>query len=196
MPPITAHELLGVPATRRVDLRRALNPQALGLLSEREKGRWRTAHNLVAREILTLVLGAGLGDERNWHTRLADLACEFAGFCRTDQPVHPEDLQTVVERVFFFRNDSGLLGSMRAGENLFSELIGDIPTPEGRLRVFQRIVALFPDSPHYWAHLGRYYSIRLNEFAEAVQAIDKAIALNGKDYVLHHMKGMALRNLA
>jgi tetratricopeptide (TPR) repeat protein len=189
-------QLLGITASRRVELHRALNLQSLGLLVETEKGRWRTAHNLVAKEILTLVLGEGLGDERNWNTRLADLACEFAEFCRTSQPVQPEDLQTALERVFFFRNDSGLLGSVRAGENLFSELIGDIPNPEGRLRVLQRVVELFPDSPHYWAHLGRYYSIRLHEFKEAIQAIDKAIALNGKDFVLHHMKGMALRNLA
>jgi tetratricopeptide (TPR) repeat protein len=190
-------EVLGISASRRVELRQALkNGPSLSLLSETEKGLWRTAHNLVAREILTLILGEGLGDERNWNTRLADLACEFADFCRTNQPVHPEDLQTVVERVFFFRNDSELLGSVRAGENLFSELIGAIPNPEGRLRVFQRIVELFPDCPHYWAHLGRYYSIRLHEFAKAIQAIDRAIALNGKDFVLHHMKGMALRNLA
>jgi tetratricopeptide (TPR) repeat protein len=189
-------ELLGIVSSRRVDLRRAVNPQALGLLSETEKGRWRTSHNLVAKEVLTLILAEGLVDERNWNTRLADLACEFASFCRTSQPVHPEDLQTVVERVFFFRHDSEILGSVRAGENLFSELIGDIPNPEGRLRVFQCIVELFPDSPHYWAHLGRYYSIRLHEFEKAIKAIDTAIALNGRDFVLHHMKGMALRNLA
>lgn len=187
-------ELLGIPASKKVELRRALNTQALGLLSETEKGTWRTAHNLVAKEILTLVLGEGLGDERNWNTRLADLACGFADFCRSKQPIYPEDLQAVVERVFFFRNDSGLLGSVSAGENLFSELIGDIPSPEGRLRVFLRIVELFPDSPHYWAHLGRYYSIRLGQFEDATKAIDKAIELNARDYVLHHMKGMALRS--
>lgn len=188
-------ELLGIPPSRKVELRRALNAQALGLLSETEKGSWRTAHNLVAKEILTLVLGEGLGDERNWNTRLADLACDFSDFCRSNQPIYHEDLQATVERVFFFRNDSGLLGSVRAGENLFSELIGDIPSPEGRLRVFLRIVELFPDSPHYWAHLGRYYSIRLGQFEDATKAIDKAIELNARDYVLHHMKGMALRSL-
>ena len=187
--------LLGFPISRKIEFRRALSPQVLGLLSETEKGKWRTSHNLVAKEILTLVLSEGLGDERNWNTRLADVACDFADFCRSNQPVLPEDLQSVVERVVFFRNDSGLLGSVRAGENLFSELISDIPSPEGRLRVFLRIVELFPDSPHYWAHLGRYYSIRLGQFDESIKAIDKAIELSDREYVLHHMKGMALRSM-
>jgi tetratricopeptide (TPR) repeat protein len=189
-------DILAIPASKRVSLRQALKTgRALGLISETEKGYWRTSHNLVAKEILTLLLAEGLADERNWNTRLADLACEFASFCRTNNPIHPEDLQNTVQRVFFFRNDSELLGSLCAGENLFSELIKDIPNPEGRLRVFLKIVELFPDSSHYWAHLGRYYSIRLRQFPEAIQAIDRAIALNGKDYVLHHMKGMAIRNL-
>jgi tetratricopeptide (TPR) repeat protein len=188
-------DALGIPSSKKVDFKKVLNSAALGLLTEAEKGCWRTRHNLVAKEILTLLLGEGLSDERNWNTRLADLACEFAAFCRTNQPIHPEDLQTVVERVFFFRNDSGLLGSLRAGENLFSELIGDIPNPEGRLRVFLCIVELFPESSHYWAHLGRYYFIRLGEFTQAIEAIEKAITLNGRDPVLHHMKGMALRSL-
>jgi tetratricopeptide (TPR) repeat protein len=188
-------EILGIPATKKVDLRRALNEQAVGLLSEIEKGHWRTAHNLVAKEILVLMLGEGLNDERNWNTRLADLACQFAEFCRTSQPVHPEDLKKTVERVFFFRNDSRILGGVRAGDNLFSELIVDIPSPEGRLRVFRRLVELFPDDAHYWAHLGRYYSIRLGQFDEAMIAVEKAIDINPADYVLHHMKGMIARNV-
>lgn len=188
-------ELLGIPLAKRVELCRALSPQVLGLLAESERGYWRTRHNLVAKEILTILLSEGLLDERNWTTRLADVAREFADFCRSGLPVCPDDLQASVERVFFFRNDSGILGSSSAGDNLFSELIGDIPSPEGRLGVFLRIVELFPENAHYWAHLGRYYAIRLHQFDEAIRAIDKAIEISPRDNALHHMKGMAIRNL-
>jgi tetratricopeptide (TPR) repeat protein len=57
------------------------------------------------------------------------------------------------------------------------------------------LTELFPEEAHFWAHLGRLYSLELKQFKEAVDAIDKSLSLpqGESDHVLHHMKGMALR---
>ena len=188
--------LLQLPPTRPVDFRRVLSVEALGLLVEVGRGRWRPMHQLVSTEILELTLSTNSNDTRLWKLRLADLAREFIDFCRTDAPVAPDDLQSVIEQVCVRRNDAELLSGVNAGENRFSRLVSDLPSTEAKLGLFMHLVDTFPDNPHFWAHLGRYHSIERRDFEEAERAIDHAILLNEGDHVLHHMKGMVLRNRA
>jgi hypothetical protein len=185
--------LVGVPRNRRVDLRKALSPQALTLLVEVGAGKWRTSHHLVAREIIKKLLSRGLPDERNWQTRLADTAIQFAEFCASEDQLESQEIDSLISRVFYYRDDSELLGTVKAGERLFSEMIQEIPAPEGRLRVLKRLVELFPTQAHYWAHLCRFYTIQLRQFEDARNAIDRAIELRPQDHLLQHMKGMAIR---
>lgn len=188
--------LLGLPLSKIVDFRRALSPQALNLIVEEKAGVWRPAHYLIGKEILVQSLSKNLSDPRAWRTRLADVACEVVDFCRTTNSLPPEQLKTAVDRTFFYRNDAELLGTISAGERYFSEIVMQIPTPEGRLRVFKHIVSLFPEEPHYWAHLGRLYSLQMQRYEDAREALEKAVALESGDSLLHHMQGMVERSEA
>jgi hypothetical protein len=56
------------------------------------------------------------------------------------------------------------------------------------------LTRLFPGEQHFAAHLARLYAYRLRDYGLAQQWIDRAIiAGDGRDSVLHHMKGMILR---
>jgi tetratricopeptide (TPR) repeat protein len=61
------------------------------------------------------------------------------------------------------------------------------------LGAFKKLVEKFPDEPHFWGHLGRFYAIELHRDEEALTAIDRAIELDSKNNVFYHMKGMVLR---
>jgi tetratricopeptide (TPR) repeat protein len=189
-------EMLQVPPSRPVIFEKLLSEQARGLLVEHAPGRWRPLHQLVSGEILELTLSSGSADTRLWKAQLGELARAFVRFCRTTAPVPPDELQAIVEQVCVRRNDAELLSGVSAGENRFSRLVSELPTADAKLMLFEQLVDEFPDNPHFWAHLGRYYSIGRKDFGKAEEAIDRAIVLNEGDHVLHHMKGMVLRNLA
>jgi len=187
-------DLLGLPQSRPVDLGHALCPAALGLVVNSGKGQWRTAHELIATEIIVQMLSEGMQDTRNWKSQLTDAAISLVDFCNPSRPVQPEELGAISDRVFLFRDDSDLLGTVSSGVKLFSSLVADLPSSESRLRLFTHLAETFPRKPHYWAHLGRFYSFELNRFDKALDAIERAIEIDEGDYLLHHMKGMVLRN--
>lgn len=189
-------EHLQLPPTRPVDFGKVLCEEARRLLVEQKDGRWRPVHQLVSTEILELTLSAGSNDKRLWKMQLGGLARSFIDFCRTNAPVPPDDLRGVIEQVCVRRNDDELLRGASAGEYRFSRLVNDLPSTDAKLRLFEHLANVFSDNPHFWAHLGRFHSIERKDFGKAEEAINKAISLSEDDNVLHHMKGMGLRNLA
>jgi tetratricopeptide (TPR) repeat protein len=187
-------DILGLPQSRPVDFQQALSPAALGLLVESERGFWRTSHELIATELIIQILSKGMQDRRNWKSQLTDAAISLANFCNPSRPVQLEDLASIADRVFLFRDDADPLGTVNTGGPQFSSLASDVPSSEARLRLFQHLADTFSNKPHYWAHLGRFYSVELHRFEDALSAIERAIQLDNSDSQLHHMKGMVLRN--
>ena len=189
-------ELLQMPPTRPVDFERVLSDEARGLLVKHGVDRWRPVHQLVSTEILELTLSPAANDTRLWKSGLGELVREFVDFCRSSAPVPSGELEEALEQVSVRRNDTELLDGPSAGDNRFSRLITDLPNTDAKQLLLEHIVKRFPDNPHFWAHLGRYLSIDRKDFAKAEAAINHAISLNELDHLLHHMKGMVLRNLA
>lgn len=194
MPEDAFRELLGFSAMRLVRLESALPPSALELIVQDGTRSWRTAHDLVARELLTQILGAGSGDLRTWKQKLSDWAIEFADLCRGRTPVPSEQMLETVRRIFVYRdNNVDVLGTERSGQRQLSYLLEDIPSDAGRLRVLDELVRIYPEEAHFWAHLGRFHFVRIRDYEAAASSIDHAIALRSDDHVLHHMRGMADR---
>jgi tetratricopeptide (TPR) repeat protein len=100
----------------------------------------------------------------------------------------------VARRTFIYRDNSDLLGTEKAGSPTFAQLIEDIPVLEGAMEVQRKLVEIFPEEAHFWAHLGRFYSVRMRDYERALESINRAISLQDADHVLHHMRGMALRH--
>ncbi len=187
-------EMLGLPPTKRVDLRSFLTSSTLDLLVEGEHGQWRPVHDLIAKETLEQLLQPSAGDRRLWAQGLSAWAKDFAAVCRGNQPVPGDDMLGVVLRAFIFRGNDELIGTERSAGRKFAPLIEQIPSPEGRLEVLRTLTELYPSEPHLWAHLGRFYSNQLQEHREALVCIDRALSYADHDDRLHHMRGMCLRN--
>jgi len=186
-------ELLGIPHSRPIDLSAILPLATLDLLVQVEPRTWRTAHVIVANEILEQLLWPTSSDRRLWKQNLSSWAIEFAEFCRGSTPVPGETMLEVARRVFIYRDNVELLGTERSGTRQFAQIVQDIPSREGKLSVLRKLTELYPEEAHFWAHLGRFYSLEIRDFQEASACIENAILLNRYDPVLHHMKGMSLR---
>jgi hypothetical protein len=196
LPEQSFFELLNLPANRVVDLQNTLPDWCFSLLAESGSGKWRTAHYLVAEEIIKSVLSPAPNDRRLWVNRLADLAIDFTDFCETSLPEQSQETLELIQRIFLYRDESEILGTERSAGRLFAQILTDIPIAEGRLRVLKHSVNTFPGEAHFWAHLGRFYAIELKDFDNAVLALEQAIAIDDHDHVLYHMRGMAFRSWA
>lgn len=189
----TAH--LGQPGHIPLRLETILEEPQLELLIQ-EDHNWRPAHQLIAEEILKVVLGGSFGDRRNWKMNLPTWAIDFINICRNEVLVPSDDLLDLLRRVFILRDEHELLGTEGSGLSRFAQLIEDIPTKEGKLIVLKELTESFPGEAHFWGHLGRFYSVVMEEHEEAIKAIDAAIQISRHDPVLHHMKGMCYRKIA
>jgi len=186
-------DLFGVPQSRQIDMMEALGTEALELLVPSGESDWRTVHDVVAVELLSQIVPPSGADRRAWKQFLSLAATAFGHFCRGRQPVVSEELLEVVERVFIYRDNLDLLGTERAANRLFSELIEDIPSREGALGVLRELAEIYPNEAHILAHVGRFYAMQMRNYDAARRYVERAVQLRERDHVLHHMAGMIFR---
>ena len=78
-------------------------------------------------------------------------------------------------------------------ETQFSRFLMMVPDRDGRQRVLEHLSEAFPYEPHFWAHLGRFYSREVKNHDKAHEVHQKALDLQSDDPLLHHMAGMGWR---
>lgn len=151
----------------------------------------RPSHDLVAAEMLEQLLSGGQDDRSNWRLGLADAAVEFIEAAAEHHHHSRGAISELVRAVIIERDAAGTPAGPWEGQ--FSGLITEIPSPEGQHRVLETLTSLFPDEPHFWAHLGRFHSRVTREHQKAHDAHGTATGLADEDSALHHMAGMAWR---
>jgi hypothetical protein len=159
--------LVGIPASRTVQLRSAFPEETLDLLTEERAGQWRTAHDLLAQELLEQLLWPSAGEDRArlWRQNLSTWAIAFAQFCRGDTSRPPsEEMLEVARRTFIYRDNTELLGTERSGGKSFAQLIEEIPSEAGQLETLRVLADLYPREAHIWAHLGRFHSMQRHDY--------------------------------
>ena len=186
---------LGRPANNVLQLDKILDDPQLELLIKESNQKWRPAHQLIAEEILKIVLSDSPDERRNWKRGLSTWSVNFIKVLSKGILFPNDDLLDLMRRVFILRDEHDLLGTESAALPRFSAIIDDIQNMEGKLTVFKELVDAFPDEAHFWGHLGRFYSFGMEEPREAIIALDRAILLSPNDPVLFHMKGMCYRSL-
>jgi len=179
-------EMVGLPASRSAKLVSVLTPSLRSLLHRTVEGRWRTVHQLVAKQ-LVIQLGAP-----RWQDQLTTWGAAFADFCRETGGVGQEALD-ILRAVLFERGTQELLGTEVGGRDLFARLIEDVPSREGAVNLLSRAASLYPDEPHLAAHVARYYAFRLRNFERAAEYADKAARLAPNSATLFHVLGMVHR---
>lgn len=188
--------ILNIPEKHIVRLDQAISKQLKELLVQEGNLKWRPAHELIAIEIIELILMGKAKDRRVWTQNLSTWACKFIDLLEHSDRVTSDVFLDILKRVFIQRGYTELLGSESSFLHQYAPLIEDIPSSEGRLSVLKKLVDTFPKEPHFWGHLSRFYGIERGQTKEAIEAIDKAIELDNKNNVFYHMKGMALRRQA
>ena len=180
-----------IPASKRVVMSRVMPDYLRELLIEYED-KARPAHNLIAEEILEQTLGQRVGSRRNWRIGLADLAVEFIN--RLADLPH-QNRGTVSETLRAVLMERGATVSPAGPwEAEFSKFLDDVPSVEGRQRVLEHLTEVFPEEPHFWGHLGRFYSRVVQDHQKAHSANERALRLSPNDSLLRHMAGMGRRS--
>ena len=187
-------ELLGIPSNRTVDLEKMMPESVVGDLIVRDgPHRWRPIHDLVAAEIIKQVLAGAESDVRVWTNNLSLWSKDLARFFGTRPGIPTDETMDLLHRMFVLRDDQQILGTEQSGQQTYSRLVEDIPKEEGRLTLLQELVTLFPHEAHFWAHLGRFYSLSLKDHERAIEALRRASELTPQDNIVHHMLGMSIR---
>ncbi|WP_163030388.1 hypothetical protein [Pseudomonas viridiflava] len=189
--------VLGIAQTKAVELRSIFygeTARTLDLLIETHSGLWRTSHQLISKEIMRHLLSpADAQDKRDiWRQSLSKWSKELAELCRGNSETTSDVLLELARRVFIYRDNVEVLGTERSGARGFSHLIDDIPSDAGRVEVLRHLTGCFPLEAHMHAHLGRFLGAK-GDFKQSLYEIDYAISIQGHDHVLHHMRGMVLR---
>ncbi len=151
----------------------------------------RPAHELIAEELLEQLLSEGRGERRNWRTALADVTVDFLELAAACSNLPKGEISQLARTIVIERSAEDTPAGPWEGR--FSRLIIDIPSTEGKQRVFESLTRLFPDEPHFWAHLGRYYSRTARNHDKAHETHNIALELAEHDPTIHHMAGMAWR---
>jgi tetratricopeptide (TPR) repeat protein len=187
---------LNLPRDAPVRLRNVLSGQADGLVLEDRPGMWRTAHPLVAQEMLRQLLSppggpaAAMGE--SWRASLAQRCIDLIQMLADAYPQGlPGDERQLLERLFLARDQRG---SFERSRRTNSEVLEDIPAGEGRLEVLRVLAETFSNESHYWAQYGRLLSYQSGDHPRAREALDRALELNDSDSVLWHMSGVVRRS--
>ena len=122
---------------------------------------------------------------------LADLAIAFIDML-SDLPHRDRGTITDVLRAVLIDRNSGE-SSVGSLPNQFSQFLMDVPSVDGRRRVLEHLTECFPEEPHFWAHLGRFFSYVIKDHQRARSAYRTALDLLPDDSLLHHMVGMGFR---
>ena len=183
--------LFNVPSSRLLTVSKLL-PDYLRELLVQDSLKVRPAHHLIAEEILTSELGLASGDVRNWRVGLADLAIKFIDLLAHLPHRNRGTVSDTLRAVLIERGST----ESPAGpwEAAFSQFLNDVPSVEGQQRVLEHLTDAFPEEPHFWAHLGRFYSRVIQDHKKAHVAYQTALQLSPGDSLLHHMAGMGWRN--
>ena len=183
-------KLLGLPDGSVVLLEQMLSEPLMELLVRESTTVWRPLHELIAKEILEQVLSGDAQDRRAWVQNLSAWAKDFAELCASRDRIPGEEVMDLLRRLYIYREQRELLGMEVSLRGRYAAILHDIPGVEGTLGVLRRLTELFPEEPHFWAHMARCYMRELKDEAHALQAIDRAITLSETDHVLYHIKGM------
>lgn len=152
-------------------------------------GRYRIAHQLVAEELLTRLVGAP-----DLRLQLSNLSHDLIDDLASIGGEASEPLRLLFRQIFTDRVSAIVDGAEDRGR--FSPLIEDLDAvdPSVGHQVLRSLVDALPDEPHFWNHLGRHQIYRLRrDFDLAEQYLERAIALSPADALHHHTLGLARR---
>jgi hypothetical protein len=166
-----------------------LKEERMSLLVRENSREWRPTHFLIGKEIAEQIIAAD-SPRQNWYQNLSLWAVRMIeDIAQSEATTFTKEL---MQKLFVTRDSEDILIEIEEKPK-FSRLVQDIVNADGQLAVLQRLVDLFPNEPHYIAHLARFRSSR-GEHPRAVEDVSNAVSLEPEDDVLRHIKGSVIKN--
>ncbi|MBQ4901148.1 hypothetical protein KB559_20095 [Paenibacillus sp. Marseille-P2973] len=164
------------------------------------KKSFRIKYPMFATEIL-IQLSNGRNGEQISFINLLDYLLSFIEDSRKNKYFYNRDTVELLRSLFITRVEdadstrptfSPLIEQLREESEVYSytsNLSDDIIG-----RIFKKLVVIYPDEPHFIAHLARFYFYIEKDYEKGFQAIEEAIdasqSIGKVDPMLYHMKAM------
>ena len=165
-----------------------------------QERRWRPRYSLFAETILETLLGGNTPD--NWKNSLPEWSRKMIRTIRENNEFLVDEVRDILKAVYLEHEKEDILGKeeqweARGASEKFSQLLMDLRDTEEQKTVLLLLADSYPNESHFWGHLARFCyenAQTLNEFNEAINYIDKAFSISGKnDYTILHIAGMCQR---
>ena len=163
-----------------MELYEYLNEGIGKILSQKEIG-FRICHPLIARKLLELLYA----QYNSYSTKLYHAIIKFI---ENMNDIYGEIGREYLDKIFkeMFIDRSYIDGEHQK----FALLINDLEKQTDKIEVFEKLIELYDDNPHYYNHLGRLeiYDDQNLQFDRAIKNLNKALAIardNGYNRVPH-----------
>ncbi len=128
-----------------------------------------------------------------WKQNLLSRCVEFIEDTKMENGIVSQEILNILRTMFITRENDAITNEQ------FSKLIYDLRETQHEANavriVFEKLTNCYPEEPHFWAHLARYYSYEEERADLAIIHINKAIEISQKkDPLLYHIKGMCIKN--
>lgn len=141
-----------------------IDPSIKKIIVLHENG-YRFCHPLIAKKVLCELYGV-----KDYEDGVYNASLEFITRFHDLYGSEDEVADKVLKELFV---DRAYIDSMRTR---FSSLIEEIPEHTKRKKLFEKLIELYPENPHYYNHLARLLvESSASEYKEAIRLLDKAI---------------------
>lgn len=164
---------------------------------------YKIRHPLFAKEIINQIIyedhqGNFLPNEA-CASNLISWLVKFINYSKSNTVVDYDSTLDILRNLFIVRDGHDL------NRGRFSSLIEKVRSICSDIRdgnnragmVFKTLVEVYPEDPHFLAHLSRFYTYVEKNYDKGVEYAANAIALSenyeGKDPILYHIYGMSLK---
>ena len=160
---------LGLQGSNLVELYESLNEGVEKILVQKDNG-FRICHPLIAQKLIELLYD-------KYHSYEAKLYFATINFVENMNEVYKNIGREYLDKVFkeMFIDRSYIDGEHQK----FALLINDLEKQSDKIKVFEKLISLYPDNPHYYNHLGRLeiYDEQNLQFDKAIVNLNKALTI-------------------
>lgn len=143
------------------------------ILVQKEKG-FRICHPLIAKKLIELIYNEYKGYNDQLYSATIDFIDRMSDiYDETDR----EYIDIIFKELFIDRS------YIDGEQQKFSLLINDLEKQTSKIDIFEKLINIYKDNPHYYNHLGRLqiYEERNMQFDKAVANLKKALIIAEED---------------
>ncbi|MCK6207732.1 S1 RNA-binding domain-containing protein [Bacillus infantis] len=168
---------------------------SLIIFSKEGGPKWQIQHYVIAKEIKKQLLSKDYSGT-NWQESLSHYILSFIDntrICNFKNNGTTNSMKEILQRLLIDRSDD----DSTSYNDDFAKIISDLPSDIARENIFKYLVELYPEEPHFHAHLARHYS-KKGAYELAIEHIQTAITIceqSGKnvDTTLYNIRAICYK---